>query len=662
MKPILILVICFFSFFALSQKSPRAFGDVSSQELNMKFYDKDPTAPAVVLFDVGFSEVLEKENEYNYNIIFKKHRRIKVFDKNKFGNTEVTIPLFKLGSARKEEILYIEAHTLNYVNGKVEKSQVSPLSIFEEKINESLSFKKFVFPNVQNGSILEFRYEIESPFKSQMPNWEFQSRIPTIYSKYMVSLVPFYEYVYYLQGVEEFDEMEKMDAESTKGWGLANKAKGQNLKERYGFKDITYKFVLKDVPAFKDESYISSVGNHIIKMYFQLSAYHSPYHGKKEYLSTWPKLNNALLDNSYFGKYIEKASRKSRKLIRQLDISDLNLNEKRVAIINYVKSNFEWNGYSSKYASQSPKDLLKSKIGNAADINLFMIGMMQRADIECEPVILSTREHGIIRDEYPFSFHANYVIGQVGEEPTFLADATDKLLPYDRLPPRCLNDKALIVKEDDETWVSLDFDIPSLEKYVISLTPDPVNASINYTVNVQSNEYEAYSYRLMFENEKSKMEKYFADKIGSISNSKSLFYEDLRRPYIMSFEGKVDVTKVGSNLIFKPFFELPKQKNDLKQDKRNYPVELIYRTNNEFEMNLNIPTGYKIVSPPDNFSLNNDLIDINLSIKKTENRVSIMGNYEFKKSIYQPEDYTDIKQYFDIIIEKFNQEIVLEEE
>lgn len=660
MNSILTVAICFLSFFALSQKSPRAFGDVSSEELNMKFYDKDPTAPAVVLFDVGFSEFLEKQNEYNYNIIFEKHRRIKVFDKNKFGNTEVKIPLFKLGSARKEEILYIEAHTLNIVNGKVEKSPVSPLSIFEEKINESLSFKKFVFPNVQNGSILEFRYEIETPFKNQMPSWEFQSRIPTIYSKYMVSLVPFYEYVYYLQGIDEFDEMEKMDVESTKGWALSNKAKGQNLKERYGFKDITYKFVLKDVPAFKDESYISSVGNHIIKMYFQLSAYHSPYYGKKEYLSTWPKLNKALLDNTYFGEYISKASRKSRRLIRNLNISDLNSNEKSRAIINYVKSNFEWNGYSSKYASQSPKDLLKSRIGNSADINLFMVGMMQRADIKCEPVILSTREHGLIRDEYPFSFHANYVIGQVGEKSTFLADATDEILPYNRLPPRCLNDKALIVREADETWVSLDFDIPSLEKHVISLTPDPVNASINYTVNIQSNEYEAYSYRLMFENKKSKIEEYFADKIGSINKSKSLFYEDLTRPYIMSFQGKAVATKVGTNLIIKPFFDLPIQKNELIQDKRDYPVELVYRTNNEFEMNLIVPTGYRIVSSPDNFSLNNDLIDISLSINNEEKSLSIVGNYNFKQSIYQAEDYKDIKEYFDIIIEKFNQEIVLE--
>jgi hypothetical protein len=289
-----------------------------------------------------------------------------------------------------------------------------------------------------------------------------------------------------------------------------------------------------------------------------------------------------------------------------------------------------------------------------------MVGLMRRADVKCEPVILSTRKHGIIRDEYPFSFHTNYVVVQVGDKTTFLADATDENLPYDRLPPRCLNDKGLIVRNDDETWVSLDFDIPSLEKYVIRLTLDPVKASVNYTINVQSNEYEAYSNRLMFENEQSKIEDYFADKIGSIRNSKSLFYENLKRPYIMSFEGKADVTKIGSSLIFKPFFDLPFQNNELIQDKRNYPVELVFRTNTEFEMNLNVPEGYKITNLPENYTVSNDLIEINLSINNDLENVSVIGNYNFRQSIYQAKDYKEIKEYFTIIIEKFNQEIVLE--
>jgi hypothetical protein len=34
-------------------------------------------------------------------------------------------------------------------------------------------------------------------------------------------------------------------------------------------------------------------------------------------------------------------------------------------------------------------------------------------------------------------------------------------------------------------------------------------------------------------------------------------------------------------------------------------------------------------------------------------------SYGFKKAVYQPADYRNIKSYFDIIVRKFNEKIVL---
>ncbi|MGJ3236387.1 DUF3858 domain-containing protein [Marivirga sp.] len=661
MKYIFFPVICLFSFHIYSQQNPKSFGNVSSSEIEMQFYQEDPSAPAVVLFDVGDSEFFE--SDYGYDIIYRRHKRIKIFDKNKFGTPEISVPIYRSDKGEREQIVFIEAQTLNMENGKLKKSYVLPGSIFEEKINDNWSIKKFVFPNVQNGSIVEFRYEIETPFKSSMPNWDFQSEIPTIYSRYMVSMIPFYEYVFYLQGASEFDEFEKFNSKTSRSWGKVNKSYGQNVRSGFDFQDVTYKFVLKDIPAFKDESYISSVNNHIVKMYFQLAKIHHPNTGKKEIISTWSALNKSLLKNKKFGKYIKKSSRKAKGIVKDLEIEGLSKEAQSKVIINYIKDNFEWNGRNSKYASQTVKELLKSRLGNSADLNLFLIGMLHSAKIDCEPVILSTREHGAIRGEYPFDFYTNYVVGLVGEESSFLADATSDFLPYNRIPSRCLNDKALIVKDiEKEMWISLDFEIPSINKSIINLIPNPDDVSLDYSVTLQANEYEAYALREKFEDEDEDIQTYFKEKLDNIDESKTLFYNDLNKPYILILKGEKNITKIGSNLIIRPLLELPIQENKLTQSVRNYPVDFVFRTKTEYETNLEIPNGYRVSSVPDNFSLNNDLIDINLSIKKTENRVSITGNYEFKKSIYQPEEYTDIKQYFDIIIEKFNQEIVLEEE
>jgi len=50
------------------------------------------------------------------------------------------------------------------------------------------------------------------------------------------------------------------------------------------------------------------------------------------------------------------------------------------------------------------------------------------------------------------------------------------------------------------------------------------------------------------------------------------------------------------------------------------------------------------------------------SANENKSIVSLNATYQFKKAIYQPEDYLKIKSYFDLIIKYFNQNIVLVEE
>ena len=54
------------------------------------------------------------------------------------------------------------------------------------------------------------------------------------------------------------------------------------------------------------------------------------------------------------------------------------------------------------FTNKSVKDLLSSKTGNSAEINLFLAGMLNAAGIEAYPVITSTRSNGKIQSDYPF--------------------------------------------------------------------------------------------------------------------------------------------------------------------------------------------------------------------------------------------------------------------
>ncbi len=93
-----------------------------------------------------------------------------------------------------------------------------------------------------------------------------------------------------------------------------------------------------------------------------------------------------------------------------------------------------------------------------------LISLLNEIGIEAEAVLLSTRDNGVLHPAQIMLSKFNYVIceARIGDE-TFLLDATDKYLPYNFLPERCLNGQgrriSLLPKRND--WVDLNQDNPS---------------------------------------------------------------------------------------------------------------------------------------------------------------------------------------------------------
>lgn len=659
MKNLLPFLILLIGLQSLAQKKEVQFGKITADEIQMNSYKKDTTAKAVVLFDKGESLFFDTEN--GYDIRFTRHKRIKVFDKKEKNAAEVSIPFYTSSSGKAEKVISIEAFTHNFQNGKLVSQRVKASTIYEEKFNVRWTHKKFMFPNVQDGAILDLKYVLETPFHFNLPDWTFQDKIPTIYSEYEVRMIPFYEYTFLVQGIDKFDYQNSRVSDKERKWGNVSKSYGRNIGSGIEFQDNVHTYVLKDIPAFKDESYISSINDYIIKMDFQLARFHHPRGGSNEIISTWPELNKALLKNENFGKYLKKAERSAKDILEEdLNLDGLDEHQKAIHIIEYVKNNFEWNNNFSKYASQSPKEFENNKKGNSGDINLFLISLLNAADIATEPVIISTRNNGKIRFDYPFDHFTNYVIALVKTSRPFLADASEELLPYNRLPPRCINEYGLIVNEEDEVqWINLGSNILSMEKNTIAMQLDTVSMDVNTHISIQSTEYESYSNRRKFRNDTVQIKEYYEDKIGMIQQSRTLGYDKKSYPYSINLQGNYETEKLGSHVVVKPFLNLPVSKNHLNQDKRTYPVDFVYPWNNEFLSTLQLPESYEIDEIPKSYNINNELVEIRLQYSFTDDLFVAKGNYKFKKAIYVASEYAEIKNYIDEIVEYFNQPVIL---
>jgi hypothetical protein len=426
------------------------FGVINQNEINMTTYPADPQAEAVVLFDLGDSRFIDTEQ--GYDILFTRIRRVKILSRAGIKYSEVSIPLYHKG-VNSEIVKSIEAFSYNLVNGKLEKTPLDQSTVYKEKINDQWDVKKFAMPDVRPGTIIEFKYVVETPYHFNLPDWEFQDRIPTVYSKYTVRMIPFYEYVFIAQGVARFDSQESKKDPEKRTWGTVVQSYGQNIGSGFEFQDLIHTYVMKNLPAFRDESYITSISDYIVKIDFQLAKFHSPQGSNEDIISTWPLLIDGLLKEDAFGKYLNSCERAAKTILeKELQVENKTELEKCQTIIDYVKSKFSWDGFSNMAASKSVKDLINLKKGNPAEINLLLTALLNSAGIKASPVILSTRDHGKIKSNYPFISFFNYVIVLVKlENQSFLADGADSFTPFNSIPPKCINEKGLIINKDPWT-------------------------------------------------------------------------------------------------------------------------------------------------------------------------------------------------------------------
>jgi hypothetical protein len=330
-------------------------------------------------------------------------------------------------------------------------------------------------------------------------------------------------------------------------------------------------------------------------------------------------------------------------------------------ILDYVKNNFSWNNIYGKYATKSPGKLIDEKHGNSADINLFTTGLLNSAGLVAYPVILSTRDNGKIYDKYPYSNFFNYVIISVkvdGED--ILTDATDVSCLNYRIPTRCINDKGLLIKEGTIQWIGLDCLIPSEIITEIAIEKKSDDLQLN-SVKKMATEYNALYYRNSYSDDIQTIKKRLESEHFTLIDTTVLIQnqKEIEKPYIISYKLSSHPEVLNDKLFVTPFINEVINNNPLKQIERTYPIDMIYPEKRRFISSIKIPDGYQIEFLPSESIINNQFFELNYSIKNDDNNIVISFYYYFKKPVYYPGDYSKIKYYFNEIVKKGNEKIVL---
>jgi hypothetical protein len=435
---------------ALAQK--KKFGKVEEIELKMDSFGQDTSAAAVILFDHG-----ESRFTFNHeiNVVFTRHIRIKILKKSGYDWANVDVPFYVKGSDR-EKVTNIKGYTFNIVDGKEQKDKLESKDIFEEQRSENWFAKKFTMPNVKEGSVLDISYTIHSDFYYTLRDWAFQTTIPTLWSEYQVEIPEYFDYKFMMQGYVAVDD--------------ANNSRSNNGPNMTNNK---YSWVIKNVPALKEEKYITSLNDYQSKIEFELERVKFP--GKAAQIMTgdWAEITKDLLMSDKFGTQLNRSGFFKDDLAKAL--ADVKEPVKQMeAIYNLVKSKAKWNKKYSIYALTPIRKVYDTGSGNAAEINILLTSMLLEAGLDAAPVLVSTRSNGRIRTSMsPMVSKFNYVVThiKIGDK-EYILDATDPMLPMGMLPVRCLNGDGRLIKKNDQRWISLSPSSPYSNLFLADLTID----------------------------------------------------------------------------------------------------------------------------------------------------------------------------------------------
>lgn len=632
--------------FCQSTFNPNSFA-VSLGDLSTKSYANDSTANALVIYEKGNSFY----HKDLFELVFQYQKKIKIFNKQDDENTTIEIYLYQARN-KKESIKNINAKTHNLENGRIVTTKLDKSEVYEEKFNDNYTIVKFTMPNVKDGSVITYSYETHSPYMYKYQPWYFQESIPKLYSEYNTSIPANFEYNIKLVGdlklITNTTETERNCLEGSKG----------------AYADcLNSKYVIKNIPAFVDEDYMTTRENYLSRIEYELGVFKS-FDGTIDKITmSWKDVDKELNDNINIGRQLNKTGVVKKILDNNINLSNNKLDNAK-EIFEFVQKNYTWNKDYQIFKNISVKDLLNEKTGNVSEINILLHNLLKEAKIDVKPILLSTRKNGLPTKIYPVISDFNYLIVQASiDGENYFLDATSKHLAFGQLPFKCLNQygRSLDFK-NGSTWVDIKPTKFSFTQYRIESNLSS-EGTISGTVQLKTSGYHALNKKMKYFSSSENYINDLTDKFPDIEISNYKLVSGDINTFSFEEEFKILLSElIGSDKIFiNPFIFKFFKENPFKLQERTYPIDFGYKDIFSYSFKLNIAQNYEIVELPKNIlaKLPNNSGSLAFNTTKQGNSVILTIRVKFNKEIYEAAYYEYLKEFMNKIINVQNNSFII---
>ncbi|MEF9479949.1 transglutaminase-like domain-containing protein [Chryseobacterium sp. RRHN12] len=641
MKKIIVLLLC--SANAILLNAQKKYEFLNPPKFNEADLSKaksllDENAPAEILYKSAYFMV-----DANTGNLHKRYfYRVKIYDKDKAEDwLNLEIPIYNVGTNR-ESLGKFKAFTYNLENGAAVPVKVEKSSQYKSKENKYVTLTKFAFPGVKNGSVIEYQYEIVSPFRFMIPEVLIESDTPSLNTEYV------------------FDAPINMSYNVNYTGGITPKYREMEERQLYGTQYKTFRFAYENLTGFKTEKFVRNDRNFRTKISAELNS--TNFGELKLYSSSWDQIAKRLYESEDFGGELKRT--KLAKENMPAGVSEMKTDlEKANAIFSYVQKTFTWNKDKGIYTEDGIKKLLETKTGNDAEINLFLVMMLREAGLKADPLVISTVENGLINLVSPNVSNMNFVLAAIKlDDQLHIYDATSKQSSLDEIPLKNWNQYGILVTKDKALQIQM-ANLKSSNTYLTVNARINDDGSISGTYSDKDTGAYAMYVKDSYDDNPEKYKKQYKENFSiDFTDIDSKVLDNGEFESSMKFSSTNLIDRVGKKMIINPMLFLNKNSNEFDQTEvRKYPIDFGSPITKVKKVTLEIPDGYVIEEMPKEKKIVTEDKEIayTYSVQQKGNKLEVTTTTKVNSSDYPKEYYPAFKQIWGVASKFENQVISL---
>ncbi|HLN55729.1 MAG TPA: transglutaminase domain-containing protein [Bacteroidales bacterium] len=608
------------------------FGNISTDDLGNKIYKPDPGADAVILSDIGVATLNYRGGFF---VRLERDVRIRIINSNGFDYADVEVPF-----SSDDNLIAYKASSFNLRNGERIETPIPKKNFIREESSKYRKFLKFNFPDVHEGTVLEYSYILEMKNESvgSLVPWQFQRSIPVISTALTVTYPDFFIYKTNISGSASLVQV----LTSTENFSFA----GESAKAR------KFTYYAQNLPAFSEEPYMKNIRDNQTMLTFELASVNFPGSSQEEITPTYETLTDKLLTRADFGYAINKAATLKKTALGITSGMKDDLSRVK-AIHEYISQKILWDGSEDYTSSLLLRTVFNKEKGNSADINMILIAMLRSINIKADPVILSTRSNGSINQLSAMIRQFNYLVARVSVNGEYyMVDATDPLRPFDMLPFECLNGPGRLINKYEAGFV----DLKNSEEMSRSLSLNlrlSENGQVTGDLKKRNKGYRALEIRKLvkIEGEEGygdlfKMLYSDAEIIDLRLLNLGLRDSDLVETSTIRIEDGLSVA--GERMLLNPYFCFAHSNNPFSSPDRKYPVDFGCPVKDAFTVTLQIPPSYEVAEMPDNvrFTLGKGDAEYVFDCELKDDKMIVKSSLKVSRTSFNPSEYASLREFY----------------